>query len=662
MTTPDATGLNPPALGTAGLGTAGLGTAGLELPGLGMSGLGTAGLELRDGMPGARVYLVGVEHGGDGIDLDRVTPPETVEQVDEVLVLARTPADLRRAATLHKLLPEALRVVVAVLDVPASHPAPVPVPTPAHRWLALSDLRVHRPATGVWVVDARFAAFTPAGLTVAATARAFAGRRLDAIGAPVVALAGDGAAHWRPGDPNATFTRAADQLPDTPAADLTLQTLDGHPDKARALDGRSGVRVGRPTVGAASWERLGRPGGAGLALSDPDVLAEPSMVAPVDERLVNPRGFVAAPTLGIADLTARDGRWAVVLDGEVLTAFARPGGVTDADVDRVRALRGIRIDWRHAHSGPLAAVRVLAGLAAAGVPLVADEVPRWAGALGDGLIKLITACPDISNDLRREEHSVRLRREALRTHGVTARWEQLGAPPSTPPSTSVLLTTRRPDRLAHALNQLARQRDARLEVILALRGVPRDHPEAAAAIRSFKGRLTVFETDTAQAPGEVLNQAAARASGDFLLRIDDTDWYGPDFVSDLLLAHAYTGAQAVGTVPEYAYLKTLGVTVHNRQLTEQFADSVADGTLLTERSAFRATGGFRPAGDRFQESLQAAGGQLYRAHSLNYIQNGPTAGRPTATYLQKNTNQWRGFHPSALMSQPSATPTTPGVR
>ncbi|MEV0202851.1 hypothetical protein AB0H81_41340, partial [Nonomuraea sp. NPDC050691] len=167
--------------------------------------------ELLAEMPGARVFLAGIaaadlprpqsgnpsgnlsgqssgNPSGDDpagapepVDLDRdlLEPLSAAEQAAEVLVLARTPADLRRAATLHKLLPETRRVVVAVLDTPPSHPAPVPTPTPAHRWRSLSDLRVHRPKDRVWVVDAHFSAPTPAGRTVTATSRAFAGHRLD---------------------------------------------------------------------------------------------------------------------------------------------------------------------------------------------------------------------------------------------------------------------------------------------------------------------------------------------------------------------------------------------------------------------------------------------------------------------------------------------------
>ncbi|MEU7837460.1 MULTISPECIES: glycosyltransferase [unclassified Nonomuraea] len=649
--------------------------------------------ELLAEMPKARIFLAGVEHDVTAVDLDRdlLEPSADTERVHEVLVLARTPADLRRAATLHKLLPEARRVVVAVLDTPASHPAPVPTPTPAHRWRSLTDLRVYQPKDRVWVVDARFSAPTPAGRTVTATARAFAGHRLDVITAPAAAIAGVGAAAWRPGDPNATPAEVTGPVPErvgAPGSDVVLRTVDASETLATlaaagtasgmASGSASGSEVGaddtavagwsgsqtpieRPTARSASWERLGRPGGAGLSLADPDVLGQPSMIPPVDERLVNPQGFVTTPSRGLASLVERDGRWSVVLDGKMVTAFAESGGVTDADVGRLRQLRGVEIDWHHAHSGPLAAVRVLTGLAAAGVPLIADTVPRWAGALGDELARLLMSDPDLSDELRREEHSIRLRREALRTHGVAARWEQLGAPAPAPPLTSVLLATRRTDMVGFALDQVARQRDAQLEVILALHGVPQGHPDVAAAIAGFDGPLTVLEADHQAVFGQVLNDAAARASGSFLLKMDDDDWYGPDFLADLLLAHSYSGAQVVGTVPEFVYLSSIDVTVHRKQITEQITSFVAGGTILVERSAFQAVGGFRPlrrsVDTQFQEALQAAGGQIYRTHGLGYIlRRGPAANHtwqePIGTFLQRNRNQWRGFHPSLLMELP----------
>ena len=46
--------------------------------------------------------------------------------------------------------------------------------------------------------------------------------------------------------------------------------------------------------------------------------------------------------------------------------------------------------------------------------------------------------------------------------------------------------------------------------------------------------------------GDVLNAAVEAADGDLVLKMDDDDWYAPDFVADLLRARAYSGAELVG--------------------------------------------------------------------------------------------------------------------
>ena len=175
----------------------------------------------------------------------------------------------------------------------------------------------------------------------------------------------------------------------------------------------------------------------------------------------------------------------------------------------------------------------------------------------------------------------------------------------------------------------------------------------------------MFEAGAESVFGAVLNEAAARASGTFLLKMDDDDWYGPDFISDLLLAHSYSGAQVVGMVPEFVYLAAIGVTVHREQITEQITNFIAGGTIFSERSAFEAVGGFRPLPGtidaQFQHAVQAAGGQIYRTQGLGYIlRRGKVAGHtwrePIGTFLRRNKRQWRGFRPSALMELPAGTP------
>ncbi|GIH29283.1 hypothetical protein Aph01nite_75930 [Acrocarpospora phusangensis] len=609
-----------------------------------------------------RIYTIGVESPGllgpgivdlDTADLDAPAAEEAAAA--EVLVIARTPTDLRRAATLQEALPDTTRVTIVVEQVPAGCPAPSPSLTPAHRWRRLTELRVSRPKANAWRVDTAFSIPIPAGRTVAAVARAFAGNRLEATAAPVPVLAGAGAAHWRPGDPNAAIAGVDGPVPiriGAPAGDLVVRT--GTP--AAGWDGAE-TPLDRPLPESLTWERIGRPGGAALVGAG---ITDITMIPPVDDRSVNPAGFLSVPTRDMADLVTRDGRWAVVLDGDVLLRLPASGAVTDTDVASLRRVRGLRVDWRRGHTGPLAAVRVIASLAAAGVPMVTGPIPVWAAALGPELGRLLAGVTDadLADDLRREEVSILARRLALRAHGVHGRYAQLGAPAAQTPSTSILLATRRPEMVGFALAQAARQRGVATEVVLALHGFSRDEPGVAEAVAAFEGPLQVFPAEPGMIFGDVLNRAAARAAGTHLLKMDDDDWYGPDFLADLLLAHAYSGAEVTGTSPEFVYLSSIDVTVHHEQVTEQVSNFIAGGTILTTRAAFDAVGGFRPlrrsVDTQFQHAVQAAGGQIYRAHGLGYIlRRGPAAEHtwrePIGTFLRRNKRQWRGFRPNALM-------------
>ena len=94
--------------------------------------------------------------------------------------------------------------------------------------------------------------------------------------------------------------------------------------------------------------------------------------------------------------------------------------------------------------------------------------------------------PDLDDALAREEHSVTTRRAALLEHSTVAwraGWPR--APASGTwrgPQVSVLLTTMRPHQLDFALRQLARQRDADFELVLATHGWEADEAEVRAAL------------------------------------------------------------------------------------------------------------------------------------------------------------------------------------
>ncbi|MCW2881692.1 MAG: hypothetical protein JWQ95_5792 [Sphaerisporangium sp.] len=608
----------------------------------------------------------------EAADVDSMGPnPWATSEPSAVVVVARTPTDLRRAVTLSGAFPAATVVGVIVVDTPPWCDAPGVPLSPGLGRRFLRDVGISRYGKNGWRVRVRFSQPQPSGEVAAAVARSFGGHHLNGYALPMAGLAGPGLADWRPGDPNTTFADERGPAPDrsgVTTSDLAIRTVPAAravPAAKAAAPGDGWIDGRVPAVdhpADATWERLGSPGGyealRGLAL-------EPDAVPPVDERSVNPRGFLRTTTTGVADLAQHDGRWEIRHEDRTLVGLAASGGLTDAAIGRLRSLRGVRIAWRQAHTGPIAAVRAVAGLAAAGIPLLSDPPPPWAArALGPELAALTAAATEqeLADDLRREEHSVRLRRLALAHHGTTARWRSLatrqGIAVPAGPTVSVIMCTRRTDLVGFALGQIARQRGVDLEVVLTLHGVPAEAPEVVQAVAAFDRPVTIVQADAGLPFGTVLNQAAARATGSFLSKWDDDDWYGPEHLSDMMLAQSYSGAELVGAASEFFYLQQIDVTLRRDWTSETMSNHVAGGTFVMSRSAFEALGGFRPVPRSvdvhlFQDLLRA-GGAIYRTHGLGFVARRAAKGahtwqEPVGYFLARAKDQWRGFRPSRLM-------------
>ena len=141
--------------------------------------------------------------------------------------------------------------------------------------------------------------------------------------------------------------------------------------------------------------------------------------------------------------------------------------------------------------------------------------------------------------------------------------------------------------------------------------------------------------------------------------MDDDDWYGRDFLADLLLARRYSGADVVGTPPEFTFVEPLWLTVRRQDATEAFRPVVAGGTMLMDRGAFVALGGFRETRKFVDAGLLAAvidaGGTVYRCHGHGYVLRRGAQGHtwdPGLGYFvgrKLSWHQWRGFRPSPLL-------------
>jgi Glycosyltransferases involved in cell wall biogenesis len=324
--------------------------------------------------------------------------------------------------------------------------------------------------------------------------------------------------------------------------------------------------------------------------------------------------------------------------------------------------RAVRVVFGR-HSGPVAAVRAVAGLACAGVPLVASEVPGWAAGLGDELTRLLTAhsIDDLTDDLTREVHSIRLRRAALRTHSARARWTAFArsaALPTPRADVSVVMCTMRPDFVAPALEQIGRQSYPDVEVVLVLHGVPANLPEIRAAVAGFERPITVVEAEAAIPFGAALNQGVAVASGHLVTKWDDDDWYGPEHIADLVLAKQYSGAELVGGAKGMAYLEEINLSVYQQSRNEQYDKYMTGCTMLADRHVVCELGWFRPhpraVDTGLWNAVRAAGGRTYTTHGLNCVVvrrvQGHTWSASFTKFLRGISHQWRGINLGPLIT------------
>jgi len=243
---------------------------------------------------------------------------------------------------------------------------------------------------------------------------------------------------------------------------------------------------------------------------------------------------------------------------------------------------------------------------------------------------------DPAGGLTLEEHSIVVRRAALDAHGAVPQ-----------PSVSVVMATRRPDLLDHALAQVARQRGvADLQLVLAPHGFEAEPPG-----------VTVVPMPADAVFGDVLNAAVAAADGELVLKMDDDDWYSPDFVADLLRARAYSGADLVGAPDDLYYLEDRDLTLRLGHPGEVYKGFVAGGTMLVGRDVLAEVGGFaavpRHVDKALTSAVREAGGVVYRTHGLGYVLRRTASGHTWDADLDdlvaRAVQTWPGFRPGRLM-------------
>jgi len=201
---------------------------------------------------------------------------------------------------------------------------------------------------------------------------------------------------------------------------------------------------------------------------------------------------------------------------------------------------------------------------------------------------------------------------------------------TTYPRISVLVSTLRPNDLSNLLAQLFDQTLDAFELILGLHTfeLSLSHKQQIVALKRRKVNVVVQKYTKDKTLGMILTSLAAQSSGEFIAKMDDDDYYGPEHLRDLVDTALDTGADVVGRAMNYVYLEPLQLTVrrfapHGTQAVELWSDWVCGGTILAKSDVAKAAGWFgegNTAVDRYLLSnVINNGGKIWRTFGAGYI-------------------------------------------
>ena len=215
-----------------------------------------------------------------------------------------------------------------------------------------------------------------------------------------------------------------------------------------------------------------------------------------------------------------------------------------------------------------------------------------------------------------ENHTYRHRMgEVLRRIG-------LESPASSGTSVSVVIPTKRPENVAHCLENFAKQTHREKELLLVLNNAEFDVDSIRRQAASIPN-VSVLHIEGPTTIGDCLNRGIEVASGQYVARMDDDDVYGERYLSDMLLAANFSGAEINGKGTYYTQFWSRRMTaLMGKAPDHTFATFVSGATMLIRRDLARQIP-FESISLREDMNFLAAalqvGCRIYSADRFNFV-------------------------------------------
>lgn len=235
----------------------------------------------------------------------------------------------------------------------------------------------------------------------------------------------------------------------------------------------------------------------------------------------------------------------------------------------------------------------------------------------------------IHQDELRDRTGLRLHRAVLARYTYAHRTEQILASlgRTTPPrhqTVSAIVPTNRKREIPNVLANIARQRHRDLELVLVLHGIDVSSREIRAQARDLGiEHLTIIDADKTQTLGACMNLGIEAASGAYIAKMDDDNYYGAHYLTDLVAAFDYTEADVVGKWAHYVWLRSSNAVILRYAASEnRYARRVQGGSMVIRSDLARELKFAdlpRAVDTDYLDRALAAGVRIYSTDRFNFV-------------------------------------------
>lgn len=151
---------------------------------------------------------------------------------------------------------------------------------------------------------------------------------------------------------------------------------------------------------------------------------------------------------------------------------------------------------------------------------------------------------------------------------------------------SIIAPTCKPEYINNIFMNYGRLHYTEKELIIILNNNKLSLQEYKRKAEQFKN-VRVFQLDESCTLGQCLNFGIEKSIYDYISKMDDDDYYGSNYLTDLMNVFKYTKAKVTGKLTYLVYFEynnTLGIMCKNYE--HRYVPSVAGGTIVAKKEVF----------------------------------------------------------------------------